>query len=192
MAENSHFGSFAPALRSDQKEARQTHLATVALESARSLIWVPNATRSRHFPQRVKRLSNRMRSVLASVAHKRAAESEEQKWLGENSDLLGSQLAGLQELRDGLTRTAHVRRTNGDVVPRPLVIAEDLLFSLDYRFEETGFVTFLHSFQTATVLRMEELWELIPAMQLVLLERVADIAELNAGKNSETVKELAA
>lgn len=193
MADNIHLGSVALAIGSSGQEIQQAQLAAKALDCARGIVWVPGTKTSRHFLQRVKKLGERMQAVFATanVARSRDAETEQEQWIRDNVAILRSQIGQLQELRDGLRRTVHVRRLNREVAPRSLVVAEDMLASLEYRLDDARFSTYLHSFQTVTVLRLGELWEIIPAMRLVLLEHIADIALKRSGSNpagaSETV-----
>ena len=57
------------------------------------------------------------------------------------------------------------------------MIAEDLLASLDYGFTDSGFSNYLQAFQRSVVLRLDELRAMVPALQWVLLERIAVLAK---------------
>ncbi len=194
MTDNIHLGSFALAIGSNEQEL-QAQLTARALDCARGMVWVPRTKTSRYFSQRVKKLGERMQAVFAAkanVARSGDAETEQQRWIRDNVELLRSQTGQLQQMRDGLRRTVHIRRPNREVAPRPLVIAEDMLASLEYRLDDTGFSTYLHSFQTVAVLRLGELWEIIPAMRLVLLERIVELAVQRSGNKHAEASETAA
>jgi cyclic beta-1,2-glucan synthetase len=181
MPNNVDLESLEPAvLPAKQDDLPDAELAAKALECARAIIWAPGTKTSQHFVQRLKKLNDRMQPVLATVERARAlagvAATDEQRWLSENIDLLRSELAYLHEARIELTRTEHVRRPDREVAPRVLVIAEDLLGALNYCFADTAFSEYLRAFQTVVVLRQSELWQMVPAVKLVLLERIADLA----------------
>ncbi len=195
MAQNVHLGSLALATGAGEQELRHAQLAADALDCARTIVWVPGTKMSRHFSQRVKKLGDKMQSAFpfsANMARTRDAETEKERWLRDNLEIVRSQIHQLQEMPDGLSRTVHVRRPNREVAPRPLVIAEDMLASLHYRLDDAGFSTYLHSFQSVSVLRLAELWEIIPALKLVLLEHIADIALRRSGSNPAEASETAA
>lgn len=156
------------------EELRKSAIAARAMDCARGMIWVPGRT-SQYFARRLKQLNDLLRGVFASVQSSRStipAVFEEQRWLQENLDLLRSELTVLQEAAEGLERTEHVRRPDRELVPRVLVVAENLLASVDYRFDDSALAEYLRAFQSIVVLRVCELWEMVPALKLVLLERI--------------------
>ena len=73
-------------------------------------------------------------------------ENNEHRWLCENLGFLHSALASLADAKVALTSTEYVR-CSGQVAPRVLVIAEDLLASLDYRFSDSEFSSYLQALQ---------------------------------------------
>jgi hypothetical protein len=152
-------------------------LADKALECARAMAWVPGKT-SEHYAQRLRRLNGLTQSVLAAAGRSVSSGrmSEEQRWLRENRDFLRSQMPALQESAGALSQTEHVRTSTKELAPRPLVIAEELLSALHYRYDDSSFSEYLRALQTVVVLRLNELWELVPALKLVLLERIAAVA----------------
>jgi cyclic beta-1,2-glucan synthetase len=192
MAENIYLGSCALALGSSEQELQQAQLAANALDCARGMVWVPGTKTSRHFAQRVRRLGEKMQAVFAAtanVARFRDTETEQERWIRDNVQFLRAQIGQLHELRDGLRRTVHVRLPNREVAPRPLIIAEHMLASLEYRLDDAGFYTYLHSFQCVAILRLGELWDIIPAMKLVLLEHIAEMALQRSGKKPSEASE---
>ncbi len=95
-----------------------------------------------------------------------------------------SALASLAQAKEALHRSTYVR-CSGLVAPRVLVIAEDLLASLDYGFTDSGFSTYLQALQRSVVLRLDELRAMVPALQWVLLERIAVLAKHALAKGYE-------
>lgn len=157
------------------QQSREAAIAASAVECARGLTWVPGKT-SQYFEHHLNEVSQRMQAIFAAAQNSGAAirvVADEQRWLEENLDLLRSELAVLQEVADDFERTEHVRRSDRELVPRTLVIAEDLLEALDFQFDDAGFAEYLRAFQGMVVLRLGELWEMVPAMKLVLLDRLA-------------------
>ena len=156
----------------------QTHAAG-ACACARALIWLPGVKRSRHFSDRLKELQSQLQPVfagIASVSEAAMATADGQRALCENVGLLRYALAALPEAESALSRTVQVRRPQCDVAPRALVIAESLLASLRYRFSDSAFAAYLQALQGIVVLNLSELWAMIPALKLVLLERIATLA----------------
>jgi cyclic beta-1,2-glucan synthetase len=166
---------------------QDTKLAAKAVDCARALVWAPGIKTSQHFVQRLKRLNERMQAVFSATESAPViadAAADEQRWLSENLDLLRSELAGLHEVRIDLTRTEHVRLFDRELAPRVLVIAETLLAALDYRFADTTFSEYLRALQTVVVLRQSELWQMVSAVKLLLLERIAELATRMFGNDS--------
>src|SRR5438309_2937556 len=72
-----------------------------------------------------------------------------------------------------LRRLPHARARKGEIVPRVLAFAQAFLDLADNSFSEQGFTSFCQAFQETTVLDLRELWALVPALKLILLERIA-------------------
>lgn len=161
----------AEKLRKMEKPAATPGLASKAVECAREMAWVPGKT-SQLFAERWKALDEQMQEVLSSTESEHL-DADERRWLRENRDFLRSEVASLQEANGALERTEHVRRGAGKPAPRVLVLSEDFLAAVRYRFDDRVFSEYLQAFQNVVVLRLSELWELVPALKLVLLERVA-------------------
>ena len=67
----------------------------------------------------------------------------------------------------------HVRTPDGAVAPRVMALAAGFLATRGYDFSESSLVTYVQAFQQSTVLKLVELWALVPALKLVLLEEIA-------------------
>jgi hypothetical protein len=68
-----------------------------------------------------------------------------------------------------------VRIPEGSIVPRVSALAEDFLGAVAFQFSQVSFTSYIRAFQEVTVLKMAELWMLIPVMRLVLLEHAAEL-----------------
>ena len=59
------------------------------------------------------------------------------------------------------------------LAPRVAAVAAGFLAATGYEFSESSFSSYVQAFQQGTVLKMVELWALVPALKLVLLEEIA-------------------
>jgi len=145
-------------------------------ELAHKLAWLPGERVFRPFHARCRALSRTLKPLLAALESPRPKiVSDDFRWLYDNTRLLEE---GLQDI----TLTFNLRRkipqvrsssSAGRVVPRIAELAEDYLAAAGYQFREPSFTAYIQAFQEFTVLNMEELWMLVPVLQLVLLEQIA-------------------
>jgi hypothetical protein len=173
-----------PPVKKDVNDVRKELLAARAAKCASSMVWLPRMKSSPHFLHRLKKLDQSLQLVFAAVES--AADGNgfgRNEWLCENLGPLHSALASLAGAKAALTRTVYVR-CSGQVAPRVLVVAKDLLAALDYRFGDFEFGIFLQSIQSAVVLRLDELRTMVPALQCVLLKRIAVLANLVLAKEA--------
>jgi len=165
-------------------------LDTRATKCGGSMVSLPSVKSTPHFVQRLEVLNREMQLMFATVdsgANLDRMDSNDRLWLCENLGLLHSTLASLVEAQVALTRTPHVR-CSGQVAPRVLVVAEDLLTSIDYAFSDSGFSAYLQAMQRTVVLRLDELRALVPALQCVLLERIATLANLALARKAVSLR----
>jgi cyclic beta-1,2-glucan synthetase len=150
-------------------------LSLHASELARNLAWLPNTPSSSVLVERWRTLSQSLAPVLASVQAPLRDQnvSDDFRWLHDHVNLLYSEMRTTGELLKTLRKIPHVRLHSGTVVPRALALAEGMLSATEYRFSEEAFTSYVRSFQESSVLKIKELWALIPALKLVLMERVA-------------------
>ncbi len=157
---------------------RNEFLSARAAKCADSMTWLPRVDSSPHYLQRLNDLSQKLQLLFAAIEaplKRNYFAIDERVLLGENLGLLKSALASVADAKESLTHTAYVRRS-GQIAPRILVVAEDLLASLDYAFDDSGFCVYLQALQNAVVLRLDELRSIVPALRCVLLERIAVLA----------------
>ncbi len=146
-----------------------------AAELARSLAWIPGQQESSHFRDRCETLTRVFRPLLAAL-HSRDAKSlpDGLRDLQANIFLLEGELQESSATFTPPHQLPHVRTLDGTVVPRISALARNFLFASSYEFTEAGFAAYIQAFQEVTVLKMAELWMLIPVMKLVLLEQIAE------------------
>ncbi len=151
-------------------------IAARAAECARSLVWLPDARAPRRLVKRSQMLARELGkqvAVLEKPSATQSGDSEEWRWFRENVHLLRSLAAKLPEAERMLRSLPHVVRDNGEIVPRVIAIAEDLLGFLTNRFVDSEMSTYLRAFQGVTVLLLQELQALPAAFNAVLLERIS-------------------
>ncbi len=151
------------------------------------MVWLPRISSSPHFVQRLEKLIQKLQLVFSQSASNRSCfDAHERNWLSENSALLHSALSSLEYSTAALTETEYVR-CSGRTLPRVLVIADDLLLSLDYGFDDSEFSAYLNAIQSVFVLRLDELRSIVPALQCVLLERIAGLALTDGADSSPAI-----
>jgi hypothetical protein len=153
---------------------------------AQSLAWLPGTKVSQHFAERLQSLRQKLQTILAAaqtVFRECSLDYDSRCWLHENLRSLRATLSELEEAEaeGGLARLPHVRMPRRMIAPRVIAVAEDLLASTGYRFSPAAFSAYLKAFQHTTVLHLGELWGLVPALKLVLLERAAGLVLPEAG-----------
>jgi hypothetical protein len=99
--------------------------------------------------------------------------SDDFRWLHDNVSLISSE-SNPGDSIGPLFEIPHIRNAMGATVPRVIAIAEGFLATTKYRFSEQAFTTYVNAFQEITDLKVKELWGLIPALKLVLLEETVE------------------
>ncbi len=142
---------------------------------AQNLSWLPSESGSQVFLGRCRALSKGLSPVLRGLEAPvpGAAVSEDSRWLYDNVHLLISELDSASETFKLRRKVPHVRTQSGAIAPRIAALAEAFFSTTAYQFSQKTFVSYLEAFQQQTVLKMKELWALIPTLKLVLLEQIA-------------------
>ena len=146
-----------------------------AEEVARRLAWNPGISKSDFFSARWQAMAAVLRPILEKVSRmaRSASDPDDIHWLRDNTPLLWAEMGNTRTAFKGLRRLPQVRTPKGITLPRTAAVAEAYLYAVNFDFDETGFVAYLGAFQESTVLKYAELWGLIPAMELALLEQIA-------------------
>ncbi len=142
---------------------------------AAQLGWLPGTPASSTFRERCRRLASALKPLFAAVeaTPSRAPLSADFRWLRDNIPLAYSEMLNVTTELKPLRRLPHARARKGEIVPRVLAFAQAFLDLADNSFNEQGFTSFCQAFQETTVLDLRELWALVPALKLILLERIA-------------------
>src|SRR6266478_6530484 len=150
-----------------------------AEELARTLRWLPNTPSSRTFVKRTSALRHVFRPIFRDLEAPppKLPFSDDFRWLYDNGRFLETDLHNAAKELTALRKTPHVRTPTDEVVPRVLAMADAFLEAAAYEFSELAFAEFVGAFQQTTVLKIQELWTLVSALKLVLLERIASRAK---------------
>ncbi len=150
-------------------------LRSAAAEFASRLGWLPGVRTSKTFSVRSRKLKTAFQPLFASVeaAGRLNPESDDLRWFLDNDQLIYSELKSVALELKPLQRLPHARGRKDEVVPRVLALAQTFLDLTGNRFRETAFTAFFQAFQESTVLESREMAAAVPAMKLVLLERIA-------------------
>src|SRR5215813_13309511 len=146
-----------------------------AEEIAQRLAWNPSVHASGFFLSRWTAMAATLKPVLEKVGRRgrKLPESEDLRWLRENLHLLWAEFWNTRGAFKKLRRLPHVLTPRGTTIPRAAAVAEAYLYAADFSFNESGFTAYLGAFQESTVLKYRELWAIVPAMELALLEQIA-------------------
>ena len=151
-------------------------LSLSAAELARNLAWIPGQQESRNFRDRCETLTRAFRPVLASVQNPAVKPSSDDfRALQEQIYLLSGELGETCTTFSETHKLPQVRTTHGTIIPRVAALAEDYLAAVAYQFSQESFATYVQAFQQVTVLKMAEIWMLVPVMKLVLLEHISEL-----------------
>jgi cyclic beta-1,2-glucan synthetase len=150
-------------------------LRSKAAQLAHKIGWQPSVKSSPYFVERVRALNKALKPVLAKlhVPTPKTPVSDDFHWLHENVNLLYTELQNIKTALKPLHKSPHVRTPSGVIIPRVAALAEGLLTATERQFGEQAFTTYVTAFQENTVLKIGELWALVPALKLVLLEQIA-------------------
>src|SRR3984893_16457073 len=149
-------------------------LSVAAADLARRLAWLPGTHSSRFFRERSRPPARVLKPVLAAF-HGRLPEKpvgDDFHWLYDNIRLLHSDLHGIKDGFKSIRKLPHVRTPDGAITPRVVALAAGFLAAAGYEFSEKSLSQYVQAFQQSTPLKLRELWALVSALKLVLLEEV--------------------
>jgi len=150
-------------------------LSSSAAELARALAWMPGQQESQHFRARCEALNRAFKPLFISLeARSTNAVSDDFRRLQENMYLVSGELQETCATFSATHKLPQVRTPDGTIIPRVAALAEGLLAANAFQFSETSFTFYIQAFQQVTVLKLAELWMLIPVMKVVLLEHIAE------------------
>ena len=178
MPQNTHFEMAEAARAAEEKKQSAADFSSLrknAEEISKCLAWNPSVHASRFFSTRWKVMAATLRRVLEKVARRsrKLPESEDLRWLRENLTLLWAALWNTRNAFKKLRRLPHVLTPRGTTIPRVAAVVEAYLYAAEFTFDATSLTAYIGAFQENTTLKFRELWALVPAMELALLEQIA-------------------
>lgn len=96
------------------------------------------------------------------------------KWLADNYRLVKTAQKDVRDLVLSLRRHPGAQDRQGNRSPRPYSLACTYLRAAQDHFSDDGLAAFVEGFQSGHELEMGELWALKPALQIHIIERLAD------------------
>lgn len=156
-------------------EGKMHTLRLAGIELASRVGWLPGAS-SETFSVRCRKLSATFKEIFASVdeAFSQAPNSEDLLWLRDNAQQISSEMRAVSNDLEPLTHVPHVS-TKEELLPRVLVMAQGFFDETGFTFTETRFTEFCLGFEEVVPLEFHEVGALVPALKLVLLEKIAAI-----------------
>jgi hypothetical protein len=156
------------------QEAELRTMREAAMQLAARLGWLPKISSSDTFARRCRKLTAVFQDVFKGVdaAFAQAPSSEDLLWLRDNAQQLSSAARLVADDLVPLTHLPHVGN-GGEIVPRVLAIAEAFFDETEDLFCKNKFKAFCLAFEETTPLQFHEIGALVPALKLVLLERIA-------------------
>jgi len=158
-------------------EARSQTLRRAATELAASVSWLPGTSSSDEFAKRCGTLVTFFKGIFNEVeaAYSKTPGSEDLLWLRTNAQQLSSSARQVASDLEPLNNLPVVSNKN-EIMPRVLAIAEACLGEADTALTKTQFTEFCLVFEETTPLEYHEIGALVPALKLVLLEKIAELA----------------
>ena len=150
-------------------------LGAAAADLGRRLVWLPGTHSARFFSERYRALRRAIRPVLRAFQGSvpTTVVGDDFRWLNDNLRLVHADLRGTKDGFKLVRKLPHVRTPDGAIAPRVVALAAGYLATTSYEFSVNSLNAYVQAFQQSTVLRMVELWALVPALKLVLLEEIA-------------------
>src|SRR5262249_50845311 len=164
-----------PSSSQSATDAFAEMLQKKADELKATLHWLPGIPSSSVFADRARALRDSLHPILASAsATPKVPISDDYRWLSDHVRLLHSEVRALPSAK--ASKIPHVRTRDGEIVHPVVRIAEAYFEAVSYEFTQPSFLAFIQTIQTESALNLYELWALVPALKLILLERIARIA----------------
>ncbi len=159
----------------DLSEAEQRELRSAAIRTARSAGWLPGKGRSAG-PKKLLRQSTQNYNQLEREIYQLPLDTlpEDLQTLYDNSRLIRTAIGDLADSTKFLSKLPQVRTGAEEAIPRAIVLARALLLASGNRLTVPVFSYFVESVQEVEPLRLGELWGMLPALKLVLLERLTE------------------
>ena len=158
---------------SERNGAEVLPVRNAATELAASLTWLPDRESSEIFANRCQKLVQQLKVLSEGVeaAFERAPDSPDLNELRTNAIVL---TGGARTLANELGQaTLPMVSNKSEILPRVLAITQSFLEQMQATFSKSQFTAFCMAFEESVPLQFHEIGSLVPALRLVLLERIA-------------------
>jgi cyclic beta-1,2-glucan synthetase len=151
-------------------------LRAIAKELAGNLSWLPGRRSAEAFSLRCESLSEKFKALFDRVEDAFAKDpgSEDLLWLRNNAHQMTTAARTTANELSSLSAVPVVSNKR-EILPRVLAITECFLKETGTNFTKAEFTAFCMAFEESTPLEFHEIGTLVPALKLVLLERVAEL-----------------
>ncbi len=141
-----------------------------ARETARSCAWIGHGRVTR--PKQIARNSFARLTELEKRLYSLDSPepSDDLKWLYDNLRLVHAELQDLRESVRALQKLPLVRTATEESIPRAIILARGMMAACSYELSEEAFSFYLESVQEIEYLRLNEVWGMLMALKLSLLE----------------------
>ena len=155
--------------------AQHEALRSAAVKLSATLSWLPGASATDVLGKRCRALLSAFKNLFAVVepAFQNSPSSEDLLWLRNNSQQMMSAARLLANDLEPL-RTLPMVSDKSEILPRVLAIALACLVETGTGLTKAQFTEFCLAFEENTSLEYHEIGALVPALKLVLLERIAE------------------
>ncbi len=150
-------------------------LRAQATQAARSCAWLSGKRHSRRPRELYRTATNRLR-ILERELYELTfdAPSGDLRWLYDNFRLIRTDAQALRDSMRLLGRLPVVRTSSDESIPRCIVLARSLLTATKFQLTEEAFSLYIDAVQETEPLRLSELWGMLTALKLSLLEFIAE------------------
>src|SRR5438046_7736163 len=145
MPQNTHIELIEAEVERVPQGARDSapdfdHLRRSAEELSGLLAWNPSVQTSPFFMVRWNAMASVLRPILEKVSKtgRTDSETDDHRWIRENTPLLWSHLSSTQKAFQLLDRLPHVRTPRGITIPRTAGVAEAFLHAVEFEFGEAA------------------------------------------------------
>ena len=157
---------------SDRKEAEVQPVRNAASELAATVTWLPDRDSSEMFAQRGQELLERAKVLSERVDRIPAQKTDPEELLALRSHTSFIESWARNTSSELAAAFLPVVSHKSGIVPRVLAIAQAFIDEMEATFSKTEFTAFCLAFETGMPLQYHEIGSLVPALRLVLLERI--------------------
>ncbi len=176
---------------SARNESEVLPVRNAAAELAASLTWLPDRDSAETFSRRCQTLVQQLKELSDHVdaGFGQAPDSEDLIVL---RGTIRALVSGARTVCGELSHASlPVVSNRSKILPRVLVIAQGFLDQMEATFSKSEFTAFCMAFEESAPLQFHEIGSLVPALKLILLERIAQggiaLAKDKPGKSTATI-----